>query len=244
MVTQVGVRHLMNIDLSRYPLFSDQEKESLTLLSNQGFSNKNYTFQNHNTTYLLRKFILQDRDRELEYKIQTLAYEQGIAAKPFLLDMQNGLMICEFLEGEHKEKFSREVLKQIVQVLKKLHSIKREGEVLSLKTLFTTESKELKEAFLTLAQYPPQLVLCHNDLNPKNLIFSSQGLKLIDWEFASVNDLYFDLATVSVEFDLDMIEEAFLLASYFLFDGWEKEKMEAYKIIYKDLCKQWFKENK
>ena len=232
----------MNIDLSNYPLFKESKVGSLTALSDQGFSNKNYTFQNNNTQYLLRKFILQDRDRKLEYKIQTLAYKRGLAAKPFLLDSENDLMICEFLEGEHKQSLSREELKQIVEVLKKLHTIKIDSEPLKLEAFFTSKTKELKEAFSILEKYPKEMLLCHNDLNPKNILFFNSSVKLIDWEFSGLNDLYFDLASVSVEFELNVLDEAYFLANYFLMDGWEKEKLEAYKVIYSALCKQWFEE--
>ncbi len=232
----------MNIDLSSYLLFKDHNSVDLSLLPYQGHSNKNYLFQVQNSTYLLRKFILRDRDRELEYKIQTLAYEHGIAAKPFLLDMQNELMICEFLEGEHKEILSKEMLKKIVKVLKKLHTIQIDNEAIALENLFIVQSKEVKEAFFTLEKYPKEMYLCHNDLNPKNLIFTENTLKLIDWEFAAVNDLYFDLASVSVEFNLNVLDEAYFLANYFLMDGWNKEKLEAYKVIYRGLCKQWFED--
>ncbi|HID92509.1 MAG TPA: DUF1679 domain-containing protein [bacterium (Candidatus Stahlbacteria)] len=239
----LGVRHLMNINISKYSLFKEYKIDSLTLLSTQGFSNKNYRFDYQNSTYLLRKFILSDRDRELEYKIQTLAYEQGIAAKPFLLDIDNDLMICEFLEGEHKEILSREELKQLVKVLKKLHAVKIDSENMEISTLFSVQNKEVEEAFTILEKYPNEMVLCHNDLNPKNILFSSYDVKFIDWEFAGMNDLYFDLASVSVEFELSVLDEAYFLANYFLMDGWNKDKLEAYKVIYKDLCKQWFKEN-
>ena len=239
----LGVRHLMNIDISKYSLFKEYKINSLSLLSAQGFSNKNYRFDYQENTYLLRTFILPDRDRELEYKIQTLAYEKGIAAKPFLLDIDNDLMICEFLEGEHKEVLSREELKQIVAILKKLHTIKIDSGNMELVTLFTTQNKEVKNAFSTLEKHPKEMVLCHNDLNPKNILFSSYDVKFIDWEFAGMNDLYFDLASVSVEFELSVLDEAYFLANYFLMDGWNKDKLEAYKVIYKDLCKQWFKEN-
>ena len=239
----LGVRHLMNINISKYSLFKEYKIDSLTLLSTQGFSNKNYRFDYQNSTYLLRKFILSDRDRELEYKIQTLAYEQGIAAKPFLLDIDNDLMICEFLEGEHKEILSREELKQLVKVLKKLHAVKIDSENMEISTLFSVQNKEVEEAFTILEKYPNEMVLCHNDLNPKNILFSEKNIKFIDWEFAGLNDLYFDLASVSVEFELSVVDEAYFLANYFLMDGWNKEKLDAYKVIYKALCKQWFKEN-
>ena len=233
----------MNINISKYSLFKEYKIDSLTLLSTQGFSNKNYRFDYQNSTYLLRKFILSDRDRELEYKIQTLAYEQGIAAKPFLLDIDNDLMICEFLEGEHKEILSREELKQLVKVLKKLHAVKIDSENMEISTLFSVQNKEVEEAFTILEKYPNEMVLCHNDLNPKNILFSEKNIKFIDWEFAGLNDLYFDLASVSVEFELSVVDEAYFLANYFLMDGWNKEKLDAYKVIYKALCKQWFKEN-
>ncbi len=189
---------------------------------------------------MLRKFILEDRDRELEYEIQSLAYEKGIAAEPLILDLENDLMICEFLDGEHRKSLSREEIKQIVQVLKKLHLIEIDSKAMDLEKMFTVQTKEIEKAFLTLKKYAEETVLCHNDLNPKNLIFSTKNLKLIDWEFAGVNDLYFDLAVVSVEFDLSILDEAYLLANYFLMHGWDKEKLDAYKVIYKALCKQWF----
>ena len=232
----------MHIDLSKYSGFTDKTIASLTLLSDQGYSNQNYTFQNENTTYVLRKFILQDRDRALEYKIQSLAYEKNIAAKPLILDLDNDLMLCEFLEGEHKQTLSREELKEIVVVLKKLHAIKIDSETLTLKSLFSVQNKEVQEAFSVLEKYPNELALCHNDLNPKNILFSNYSVKFIDWEFAGINDLYFDLAALSVEFELTVLDEAYFLANYFLKEGWNKDKLEAYKTIYIALCKQWFDE--
>ncbi len=237
-----GLRHLMNIDISKYSLFKESKIDSLSLLSAQGFSNKNYRFDYQDSIYLLRNFILPDRDRELEYKIQTLAYKKGLAAKPLLLDIDNDLMICEFLEGEHKQSLSRETLKQIVSVLKKLHSIKIDSENMDIATLFVAQNEEVKNAFSTLGKYPKEMVLCHNDLNPKNILFSKNSVKFIDWEFAGLNDCYFDLASVSVEFELSVLDEAYFLANYFLMDGWNKEKLEAYKTIYVALCKQWFEE--
>ena len=215
----------------------------LTLLSQQGFSNRNYRFEYENKSYLLRKFILQDRDRNLEYKVQTLAYEKGIAAKPFVLDLENQLMICEFLAGEHKALLSQKELGLLVSVLKKVHAIEVDTKVLDLKELFTSQSAEVKEAFLLMDTFPPRLSLCHNDLNPKNILFNNETLKLIDWEFSGLNDVYFDLACVSVEFKLNAEDEVSMMESYFEKEKWYKEKLEAYKTIYSALCEEWFTEN-
>jgi len=82
--------------------------------------------------------------------------------------------------------------------------------------------------------------LCHNDLNPRNVLFTEK-IQLIDWEDAAVNDRYFDLASVCVEFNLDEEDEAFFLRSYFTEENEiHYKKLNAYKVIYKAICAQWF----
>jgi thiamine kinase-like enzyme len=235
----LGVRLVVNVDLSKYPSFSGKI-ENFSLLPTQGFCNENYSFRMHDQRYLLRKFKEQTVDRKFEFKVQNLAYEKEIAAKPILLDEENGLMICEFLEGHHKEVMERNDLKNIVDLLKKLHMIQVDTEVLNLEDLFDTKSQGVIEAFDTVKNYQTEYVLCHNDLNPKNILFSEE-VKLIDWEFASINDKYFDLASLCVEFHLDEKEETYFLEAYFLTkEEIQREKLNAYKTIYIDLCKQWF----
>jgi aminoglycoside phosphotransferase len=234
---QAGKRLIMKIE------FKGKSITSLKKLPEQGFSNENYIFTLENTTYLFRKFKLQDRDRQLEFDVQTLAYKKGLAAEPLLLDLENAYMICEFLDGHHKEKLRKAEISLIAQVLKTLHSLEIEQDPLDLKNEFSVLSKMLEDAFEVIESSPKEIVLCHNDLNIKICIFSKQKLKLIDWEFAGMNDRYFDLASFSVEFQLSLLDEAYLLASYFGSKGWDKKKLDAYKIIYRALCTKWFNEN-
>lgn len=223
--------------------FNGQKIEDLQFLPEQGFSNINYTFIFDKKKYLLRQFKLQDRDRQLEFDVQTLVCSKGLAAKPYELNLAEGYMICDFLEGHHKEKLERENIAQVVQVLKILHRLHIEQPVLDIKKEFSVFSTELKEAFEVIDNTPKETVLCHNDLNPKNLIFLDRSLKLIDWEFAGMNDRYFDLAALSVEFNFELLDDAYMLALYFGKEGWNKEKLDAYKVVYKALCQQWFHEN-
>lgn len=46
---------------------------------------------------------------------------------------------------------------------------------------------------------PTELVLCHNDLNSGNLVFLNQKLYLIDFEYAMLNDKFFDIASFASE---------------------------------------------
>jgi aminoglycoside phosphotransferase (APT) family kinase protein len=234
---QAGERHMLKVR------FRGKNITHLKKLPEQGFSNENYLFALEDKKYLLRKFKLQGRDRQLEFDLQKMAYKKGLAAEPLLLDLENGYMICEFLEGHHKEKLERAEISLMAQVLKTLHSLKIDHPLLDLKSEFSVLDESLKDAFEIIESTEKEIVLCHNDLNLKNCIFSTKGLKLIDWEFAGMNDRYFDLAAISVEFQLALLDEAYLLTLYFGRDGWNKKKFDAYKVIYKALCEKWFKEN-
>lgn len=240
MAIALGVRQKMQRKLTQYALFQNDSIQSVTLLKTQGFCNENYLLQTTHHTYLLRKFKLEN-NRKREFKVQQAAYKKKIAAKPHLLDEENALMVCDFIEGDHKEKLNKQDLAQLSNLLKKLHKIKIRQTPLDLKKSFTSQSKELQKAFQTIRRYKVENVLCHNDLNLKNILFSGKKMKFIDWEFATVNDRYFDLACVCVECNLNKKEEAYFLSRYFgRKTNVNQDKLKAYKSIYKALCLQWF----
>ena len=230
----------MKIDLSKYALFADAAINEFILLEKQGYCNENYLLHSENKKYILRKFIRTDIDREFEFQVQRLAFEKGISAEPLLLDVENGLTISTYLEGTHKDILEKNDLQQFAEVLKKLHTSKVVCNPILLDTLIEIKSKEVHDAFSIIDTFPSEVVLCHNDLNPQNILFS-ETIKLIDWEYAGVNDRYFDLASVCVEFDLNIEDEVCFLSSYFTGENEiNDEKLKAYKVIYKALCTQWF----
>jgi thiamine kinase-like enzyme len=69
------------------------------------------------------------------------------------------------------------------------------------------------EAVLAGPEHEP--VPCHNDLLAANFIRSPAGVRIIDWEYAGMNDRYFDLGNFAVNNELGEGEEAELLAAYF-----------------------------
>lgn len=240
MVIPLGARLSVKIDLSKYALFANQKVEYSDLLEDQGYCNLNHLLKTEKKKYLLREFKLSGPNRKLEFHIQQKAYKKGIAAKPCVLDEKNGLMICEFVEGVHKQKLGRKELKKVATLLQHLHKISVRTKPINLKKSFTSKSIEVKKAFQRLAKYKVDHVVCHNDLNPKNILFSHM-IKLIDWEYATINDRYFDLVSICVEFELNRREEDTFLEAYFgKRTKVDKEKLDAYKVIYQALCAQWF----
>jgi len=217
--------------LKTHPFFSDKHIDSCTLLENQGYCNENYLVVADGLKYIVRKLLRDDIDRAFEWKVQNLAYAQGITSEPLVFDREYGFMVFEFLEGEHKIKLDENELKLLAQTLQKLHSINIDVKPIAL---------QIDTSIVKC--YPKEYVLCHNDLNPQNIFFSDE-LKFIDWEYAGTNDRYFDLACVCVEFGLDGEMQEIFLKDYFLGEDFSLEKLEAYKIIYQTLCEEWFQNN-
>ncbi|RXK14086.1 choline kinase [Halarcobacter mediterraneus] len=241
--------------LKQYNIFKNEEFLSLKLLKNQGFCNINYLLKTSKNKYLIRVFKNEDTvniSREFEFKIQKKAFKKGIAGKPLFLDNNKTFMVCEYLKGKHKYSLSNIELKNLVKTINKLHSININSIELDLskelKKYTHLSNKKAKKSILNikneikkLKTYKKQLVCSHHDLNPKNIIFEKRKIKFIDWEYSSISDCFFDLATICYEFDLNKKQEKILLKTYFKkVVKNDMKKLEIYKTIYKHICKLWF----
>ena len=216
--------------LQNHPFFRDKKIEFCTLLQDQGYCNENYLVVADGVKYIVRKLLRDDIDRAFEWQVQHLAFEKGITAEPLVFDSENGLMIFAFLEGEHKRQLDKSELNLLARTLQKLHSIKIDAKPIILDVDTGT-----------IDRYQKEYVLCHNDLNPQNIFFAEDA-KLIDFEYAGINDRYFDLASVCVEFGLDEKMQKVFLEAYFESE-YNMDKLEAYKGIYGTVCEVWFLKN-
>jgi thiamine kinase-like enzyme len=199
--------------LKEYAIFQNETLQNLTLLENQGFCNTNYLLRTSKNKYVIRVFK-NNINRKFEFDTQQKVHQKGIAPKPLLLDLQHSLMIYQFVEGLHKVKLKKHHLRALATLLNRLHKTKVRGS------------------------FPKDFVLCHHDLNPLNILFS-HTITLIDWEYARINNRYFDLATIAVEYNLTLKEEAYFLYAYFKNHAAGKE-MYDYKINYLQECIAWF----
>jgi thiamine kinase-like enzyme len=73
-------------------------------------------------------------------------------------------------------------------------------------------SRRIEAAFTSSPESP---VPCHNDLLPGNVLFDADRVWLLDFEYAGMNDRYFDLGNLSVNCGLDAEAEEELLRAYF-----------------------------
>jgi len=226
--------------IRKYRIFQNTPIISCKPFAQQGHANTIYLLKTKEKKYLLREFKITI-DRETELKVQQKAYKKGIGSKPILLDVESGLMISEFIEGDHKNKLSQQELKKLALLLKKLHKIKIRQKQNSFKNNFSFKDKKVKKAFIVLDKQKKEYALGHNDLHPQNIIFNNRNIKLIDWEYARYSDIYFDLVSIILEYKLNSKDTKTFLRSYFQKKNINKNKIESFKIIYKSLWILWFK---
>lgn len=244
--------------LKKYKLLKNQELLELKLLDSQGLCNTNYKLQTSKNQYLIRVFNHTHNDkkrRKKEFKTQNKASKKNIASKAYLLDEKNSLMVCDFIEGSHKSTLKKQDIKELCKSLKKLHKVKTKQKPYDLKSDFKNYGKILKDKesqklvkqslkeLKKLKRFKFEPVLCHHDLNQQNILFCKNNkVKFIDWEFSCVNDLFFDIANICIEFKLNKNQERQVLKSYFKrLQPNSTLKLTSYKLIYTNLWKLWFK---
>jgi thiamine kinase-like enzyme len=57
--------------------------------------------------------------------------------------------------------------------------------------------------------------LCHNDLLNANFIDDGERIRIVDWEYAGMGDVFFDLANFAINHELDKAQSRLLLEAYF-----------------------------
>ena len=173
-------------------------------------------------------------DRANEVEATQRATALGIA--PAVLAELDGIgtLVTEFVAGTHLEpaEFVGR-LDEVVGLISRFHSSGSLAGAFPIHRVVEWHARdavahgaalpaaypELLELSLRIeaefAATPDAPVACHNDLLPGNVLFGHDRTWLLDFEYAGMNDRYFDLANLSVNcaFDVDVDER--LLTLYF-----------------------------
>jgi hypothetical protein len=82
-----------------------------------------------------------------------------------------------------------------------------------------SETQELFQLYARVRDAYPRndsdMVSCHNDLKPENVLFDGDRVWLVDWEAAFLNDRYLDLAVVANFVVTNEAQEEVYLRAYF-----------------------------
>ncbi len=126
-------------------------------------------------------------------------------------DVEKGNMIKEWIEGK-QPKVNTDVLIQLIKGIKELHSIVPTLEILrhdyycfiqNSKEHIPDECLELYDWCVKECVDENNFVLSHNDLNLHNMVYTKdKRLVFIDYEWARMNDEYWDIANFCREANL------------------------------------------
>ena len=204
---------------------------SITKIEN-GFNNENYLI---NDAYVIR-IPKDNKDETITFTNELASYKAienlKVSEKILYFDTNSGIKISKFVHNtrEYVNTPTNEQITYVAKTLKKLHNsevkvnfgyqmffkLKVYKENLSSSVYIDEkiERKIINQVKSILSK--DKMVMCHNDLVKNNLLFKNNGgLVLIDWEYSSMNNPYFDLASFISENNLNETQEEFFLSKYF-----------------------------
>lgn len=224
-----------------------------------GITNPNFQVNVDGTNFFLKipgagtDFI----DRNNCHIANEIASETGAGPKVYYYFEDTGVEVFEWLEGYRQvtwgDTYDEDIFNKIVKGIHDFHNI--QGKTMPLKqTLFEQawQMIELAEKggyepmwhgrFLYLLDQIEKAVLkdgidykpCHNDFWSNNMMYSDekQDLKIIDYEYASMNDPYNDLGCLAAINDFTDDKDVELCKAYH--GCWDEKgfaKIKLYKII-------------
>ena len=193
-------------------------------------------------------------DRNLEKETQNIAYELGLTSQNVYFDLNSGIKINRFIEGESLNKINEFDYKKVAELLFKFHSSSKKasvyydplGRLENYKKEALTHTEKFDDEFYDLLKIVEKsrgfllsqpLSLAHNDAQRSNIVRSlDDKYYLIDFEFAANNDPVYDIATFG---NGDALEGKRLLEEYEKLTPL-KDGLKRYALWRIDVSLQWY----
>ena len=231
----------MNLDpiLQRFPQFASASNLIVSELTG-GITNKNYKITEDGESYVLRmggnetKFL--GIDRKIEYECSLLASQIGIAPEPVAFLEPEGYIVARFISGKGipaEEIGSEENIKRVLDSMKAYHGLDtfpgsfspfhvaeeyaKTASSFNVKLphkmdWYLEKSREIEKA---MYREPFKPHPCHNDLLNSNFIDDGTRVRILDWEYAGMGDIFFDLGNFAVQHEFNDEQDEVLLRTYF-----------------------------
>ena len=226
--------------LQRIPQFAFPKSPEIRELSG-GITNKNYKITVDGESYVLRLGGNETKylgiDRKVEYECSRLAAEIGIAPEPTAFLEPEGYIVARFISGKGisaEEIGTEENIQRVLQAMKAYHALghfpgsfspfrvaeeyAKTASSFNVKLpekmdWFLERSSEIEKAMYRREPLKPRP--CHNDLLNLNFIDDGTHIRILDWEYAGMGDIFFDLGNFAVQHEFNNEQDEILLRTYF-----------------------------
>jgi thiamine kinase-like enzyme len=224
--------------LARVPQWAGANDLKATPLGG-GITNSNFRIDVGGESFVLRiageDTELLGINREHEYSANLAAGKLGIAPEVYYFIRPEGYLVTRFINGRlilPEEMREPENICRVMDLVRKIHSmpeipgnfnvfriVNEYSEIAHLYGVrfprnFNVLIKYMEAAEKALTSHPDAPCPCHNDLLNANFLTNTH-LYLLDWEYAGMGDLLFDLANFSDHHQLTDEQDHWLLKCYF-----------------------------
>jgi thiamine kinase-like enzyme len=226
--------------LQRIPQFASAKTLEIEELMG-GITNKNYKITVDGQAFVLRMGSNETKylgiDRKIECECSLLASKIGIAPEPTAFLEPEGYIVARFISGigiPTEEIGTEENIRRVLESMKAYHALDffpgsfspfrvaeeyaKTASSFNVKLpdkmdWYLEKSSEIEKAMY--GREPIQLRPCHNDLLNGNFIEDVTRIRILDWEYAGMGDIFFDLGNFAVQHDFNIEQDDILLYTYF-----------------------------
>jgi thiamine kinase-like enzyme len=205
-----------------------------------GITNSNFRVDVDDEAFVLRIWAsnasLLGIDRHREHQCMVAASQTGVGPEVTHFSHKDGLLVTRYIVGQSlqpHEAARPDVLARVIRAMHRYHGgppfegsfspfrIAEEylGAARRLRSRLPSDIEvlwqRLCEIEAALRRGPPMIRPCHNDLWGPNLIDDGEQVRIVDWEFAGMGDVYFDLANFAIYHSPSDAQDAAVLHAYF-----------------------------
>lgn len=206
-----------------------------------GITNLNYRIDADGKSYVLRitgaDTELLGIRREVEYAANLAAGELGVAPEVLYFIQPEGYLVTRFVDGvkiEPDEMVEPHNLRRVAEKIRKFHDeappLRGEFNVFRRVEMLVEVSRRhnchfpdnfdwimqrLRQVEQALSDTAGASHPCHDDLLNLNFLDEGGEVRILDWEYAGMNDIAYDLANFSLHHRLNDDQVNVLLRAYF-----------------------------
>jgi thiamine kinase-like enzyme len=173
-------------------------------------------------------------DRFVEHEATLAAAAVGVGPPVVAYLEEEGVLVTEFIPGEvvpPERMREPDTIRRVAVSLRAVHQgpplpgrFDSFRVVEEYRTVAFARGASVPAAYVTARQIARRIEQargavperpCHNDLINANFIDDGRRIRIVDWEYAGMGDIHFDLANFATNHDLDEHGRRALLAAYF-----------------------------